>query len=325
MREPRLKMFGLPGKLAALAICCTLLAAAGDELDRSCLRTDIPVKMLEDAHLKVDWQLFEFGEHGHVTLALVNETGSTITSLIVLVSYFDPDGKLIFATPFFGGPDDSQIEMEEIRPYIKTILSRPIRPGEGFQLVGANLELTTQLPARAEVTLVDTTFAEGNNVVTFSSNQVTDPLLLKLPDFFEMHADDSELPDEVPVAIRVDERGRVTDVDLGPSFAHSPNIADQIKAQLELWSFFPATTTGYAVQSRLSLLLRFHQSGIPLPLPACPLLLPNFLRNFVPIDLRREGAERWSVLYGGQSAHGSFSTIVSVGAAIKTAHDAKSR
>jgi hypothetical protein len=286
-----------------------------------CERDDIPLQMLEGAHLKVIWHRLSLGDDGRGRLGLVNETGKTITSLIVLMSYLDSDGEPIFTIPYFGGLDNSQTEILEIRPYIKTILQRPVKPGERIMLFGTNLETTTQFPARAKVTLVDTEFDDDSNSVSVS-NQATNPLLLKLPHFFEMYTDPSKLPDELLLTAALDERGRVGDVAFDQSFHHSDDLEGQVTSQLKLWSFFPATMNGYAVQAHLSLLLRFHDKGIPLPAPTCPLDLPEkYPRTFVMIDLRRVDKQRWNVIYGGHHAHGNFESMVSITLPSETAPD----
>ena len=303
--------------VVSFGLCITTANARLFDEPTRCDRYDIPLQMLDGGGLngkglKVVSHRLAFAESGQGSLALVNETGKTITKVLILVSYLDSDGKPLFAIPYFGGLDDSEVEIQQIRPYIKTILDQPVKPGDGFFLFGDNLESTRQVPAHAEVTLVDTEFDDDNNSVSTTA-PATDPMLLKLPDFFEMKIDSSKLPDELLSTIAVDERGRVVDINFDPSFSHSDDAENQIRAQLKLWSFFPATMNGYAVQAHLSLLFRFHDKGFPLPMPVCPLELSDkYPRTFVKVDLRSQDGGRWLAIYGGQYAHGSFDTIVSV-------------
>lgn len=306
-----------------VAVCATATSAQLASDTPPCEQDDIPLQMLDGGHLKLTWHHLSFVESRQQGgLGLLNETGRTMIKVLVVVSYLDSDGKPIFAIPYFGGPDDSQTDIQEIRPYIKTIFNQAVKPGEAFMLTGANLESTRQVPAAAEVTLVDTEFDDESNSVSFSSTQATDPLLLKVPDFFKLSADPSKLPDELLITIAVDERGHVVDVSFDPSFAHSDDAESQIRSQLKLWSFFPATTNGYAVQAHLNLLFHFHERGFPLPRPTCPLdLSDKYPRTFVKVDLRSQGDNRWLAMYGGLYAHGDFSTIVSVTLQDTTADD----
>ena len=301
----------------SFALCIPAASAHVFGQPTQCERYNIPLQMLDGGGLngkglKVVSHHLSFGEPSQGSLALVNETGKTITKVLVLVSYLDSDGKAIFAIPYFGGLDDSEVEIQQIRPYVKTILDHPVKHGEGFFLFGDNLESTRQVPADAAVTFVDTEFDDDSNSVTTTTPE-TDTLVLKVPDFFEMNINSSKLPDELLLTIAVDERGRVVEVNFDPSFPHSDDVESQIRAQLKLWSFFPATIKGYAVQAYLNLLFRFHDTGFPLPLPMCPLdLADKYPRTFVKVDLRSQGDGRWLAMYGGQYAHGSFDTIVSV-------------
>jgi hypothetical protein len=306
----------------SLTFCVTVANAQPFYGRPHCERDDIPLQMLESGHLKVIWHHLSLGENGQGRLGLVNETGKTITTVVVLVSYLDSDGKPIFAIPYFGGLDYSPTEIQNIRPFIKTILKQAVQPGDKFALFGTNLESTTQSPARAKATLVDTVFDDDTGSDSFSSTQATGPLLLNSPEFFEMQSDPSKIPDELLLTVALDERGRVGDVDFDQSFPHSVALESQIRSQLKLWSFFPATMTGYAVKAQLKLLFRFHDKEIPLPLPTCPLDLPDkYPRIFVMVDLQREDDRRWNVMYGGKYARGKFHTIVSIDATVRTTND----
>jgi len=177
-------------------------------------------------------------------------------------------------------------------------------------LEGTNLEVTREAPVRAEATLVDIEFDDGSNNVLVSSPS-TSTLLLKLPEFFQLSAAPRELPDELVVDVALDQRGRVGDLVYGPPRI-SDDLAKRISQQFREWAFFPATSGGYALASKLSGLLRFHDEGIPLPSPTCPFSLPEtFPRTFVEIDFRYLGDGLWQVIYGGHPAHGKFEPIVS--------------
>jgi hypothetical protein len=276
-----------------------------------CEPVEWPVQMLSDSGLKVVRHWITLGVNQDASIVLQNETGKTIARLLVVVNYLDSEGKPIFAIPFLGGVGESPLELLQIRSFIKTVLDHPIRPGETFQLFGTNLESTRVSPARAEVTLVDTESETGGNSVSIGDN-ATNPLLLRLPDFFQLQADISKLPDELLLTLEIDERGRVSSVQFEQSSKLEENAAQQIRSQLVQWLFFPATRGGWAVQEQLNLLLRFHERGFPLAAPMCPLNLSDkFPRTFVEIDLRRIDDQRWGVMYGGKDAHGRFGTIES--------------
>jgi len=295
----------------AFGVCARGVTPRGSGANHaSCSGPDIPVEIFEKSQLKLVGHHLSQNGWSEGSVRFQNETGRTITSAIVLVSYFDSAGKTIFAIPYFGGMSDSPEELMQIRPFIKTIFKRPIRPLETFLLEGTNLEVTRESPVRAQATLVDTEFDDGTNSVSFSSPS-TNPMLLGLPDFFQLSADPRKLPDELVVEIALDERGRVRGLVYGPPRI-SDDLAKRISEQFREWAFFPATRGGYAVASKLSALLRFHDKGIPLPSPTCPFSLPEtFPRTFVEIDFRHLDAGRWQVIYGGHPAHGKFEPIVS--------------
>jgi hypothetical protein len=218
---------------------------------------------------------------------------------------------MIFSIPFYGAAQDAPEDMLMIHPYVKTVLYHPISPGEVFILFGTNLISTRIPPARAEVTLIDANFGDESSIIGRPSRR-TDPALLKTPQFFELQADPVKLPDEVPLAITVNVRGHVT----GVKPVHPENISaavlEQIKSQLMLWAFFPATTRGYAVESELNLLFRFHEPRIPLPRPSCPLdMAANLPRTFVEVDLQAIDSHSWQVQYSWQFAHGEFEQMES--------------
>ncbi|MGA8220574.1 MAG: hypothetical protein WB780_02900, partial [Candidatus Acidiferrales bacterium] len=278
-----------------------------------CAPSDIPFEMGKFTSLKVISNQLSLGAYGIWRwLQLKNETGKTITRLLLLVSYLDSDGKPIFAIPYYGAPEDAPEDVLMMHPYIKTVLNHPIKPGEVFNLQGTNLISTRISPTRAQVTVVDAAFDDNTNSVEDVFPEFTNPMLLKTPQFFEMQASPDELPDELLLTIAVDVRGRV----MGLEFKQPDTVSDaaraQIRSQVMLWSFFPATARSHAVQTELNLLFRFHDAGIPLPAPTCPLKMPDTLpRTFVEVDVRAKDSRRWEVQYGWEFAHGEFETTES--------------
>jgi hypothetical protein len=272
-----------------------------------CAPSNLPFATQEFGDLKVVDSQLSLGSFGVSRwLRLENETGKIINRLLVLVSYLDSDGKLIFSIPFYGAAQDAPEDMLMIHPHVKTVLNHPIRPGEVFTLGGTNLISTRIPPVRAKVTLIDADFGDESSIIPGHPRN-TDPALRKTPLFFELQADPAKFPDEMSLLITVDVRGRVTGVKAEQSENISDAVLEQIRSQLMLWSFFPATTRGYAVESELNLLFRFHEPRIPLPRPTCPLdMSANLPRTFVEVDLRATDSHRWQVQYGWQFAHGEF-------------------
>ncbi|MGA8224193.1 MAG: hypothetical protein WB780_21280 [Candidatus Acidiferrales bacterium] len=198
-----------------------------------------------------------------------------------------------------------------VHPYVKTVLNHPIRPSEVFTLFGTNLISTRIPPTRAEITKVDEDFGDESNIAGAPSTN-TDPALLKTPQFFELQAEPAKLPDEMSLVITVNVRGHVTGVTPVHQETISDVVLEQIKSQLMLWSFFPATLRGYAVESELNLLVRFHEPRIPLPRPPCPLDMSAKLpRTFVEVDLQAIDSDKWQVRYGWWFAHGEFEQMES--------------
>jgi hypothetical protein len=299
-----------------LTALCLLLAVRPTVLNGQltynqgpCAPTDIPFEVGEFAGLKVISNQISLGAHGGWRwLRLKNETGKTITRLLVLVSYLDSDGRQIFAIPYYGAPRDAPDDMLKKHPYIKTVLNRPIAPGGVFILYGTNLISTTVSPTRAKVTFVAEDFDDASSNIGGHA-PVTDPMLLKTPLFFEMQADPDELPDELILAVNLDVRGRVKSVEFKQPGVLSDSMLSEIRSQIMLWSFFPATARGYAVQTDLNLLFRFHAAGIPFPAPVCPLKMSSTLpQTFVEVDIQAVGSGRWQVQYGWRYAHGEFET-----------------
>jgi hypothetical protein len=265
--------------------------------------------MLKNAGLAVISSDISYGA-GDNRLALRNETGRTIVSLTVIVNYLDASGKSIYSVPFFGALDESAPSPKGVRPYIRTILRKPVAPHEAFPLWGTNLESTRVAPARSEVTYVQIEDDQSNGGFTISDPS-TEPLLFKSPEWFEMHVGSAKLPDETWVNLSIDDRGRVKNVEVEPVPADVSDLVGQIKSQLMLWSFFPATRGFSAVKSQQVLWLRFHEEGFPLPAPICPLALSSeHSQTFVEVDLSRVSEEHWEVRYAGHYARGRFNTIV---------------
>jgi hypothetical protein len=308
---------GVPSAVTTMiriAALCLLLAVRPSLSDAQtaynvgpCAPSNIPFATQEFARLKVVESQLSLGSFGSYRwLRLENETGKTIKRLLVVVSYLDSDGKLIFSIPFYGAPKDAPPDMLMIHPYVKTVLNHPIRRGEVFTLLGTNLISTRIPPARAEVTLVDADFGDESSIIGGHPTN-TDLALLKTPQFFELQAEPAKLPDEMSLVITVNVRGHVTGVEPVHPETISDAVLGQIKSQLMLWSFFPATTRGYAVESELNLLFRFHEPRIPLPRPTCPLdMSGNLPRTFVEVDLQAIDSHRWQVQYGWHFAHGEF-------------------
>lgn len=294
------------------AVCPSELNAQSPYNLGPCAPSDIPFETEKDAPLKVISNQTSLGAFGVWRwVQLENETHKTITRLIVLVSYMDSYGKPIFAIPYYAAAGDAPEDMLLIHSYIKTVLNHPVKPGEVFTLQGTNLISTRIRPTRAAVTLVGAEFTDGSNFVG-GHTSVTDPILLKTPQNFEVQADSDKLPDELLLAITIDDRGRVTVVEVKQADKVSDATRAQITSQVMLWSFFPATKEGYAVQTELTLLLRFHPAGIPLAAPVCPLnMSPTLPRTFVEVDLQAVDSRRWQVQYGWEFAHGEFETIES--------------
>jgi hypothetical protein len=275
-----------------------------------CEQANIDVHMLENAGLRVVSSDISYGI-GENRLALQNETGRTIVKLTVLVNYLDSNGKSIYSVPFFGALDESAPPPKALRPYIRTILRKRVAPHETFPLWGTNLQSTRVASARAEVTYVQIEDDQSNGGFTISDPS-TEPLLFKSPEWFEMHVGSAKLPDETWVNLSIDERGRVKNVEVEPVPADVGDRVGQIKSQLMLWSFFPATRGFSAVKSQQVLWLRFHDEGFPLPAPICPLALSSeHSQTFVEVDLSRVSEEHWEVRYAGHYARGRFNTIVS--------------
>jgi hypothetical protein len=297
-----------------LSVLLTLVSAPvslqSSSNNDDCEEATVKVQMIDGAGLMVVDGGISYGA-GENRLALRNETGRTIVSLTVIVNYVDSNGDSIYSVPFFGTVDESTEPQKGLRPYIKTILQHPISPNETFPLWGTNLESTRIRPARANVTYVQIvdTLGNGGFVVTAPT---TEPLLLKSPEFFELNVASERLPDGLELTLSIDDRGRVSKVDFERLPPGLDDLAGQVRAQLMLWSFFPATEGWSAVPAKLALWLDFHDKDFPLPKPTCPLTLSeNFPRTFVQVDLSRVSAERWEVEYEGQYAHGAFNTIVS--------------
>jgi len=274
-----------------------------------CEQANMDVHMLKNAGLTVISSDISYGA-GDNRLALRNETGRTIVGLTVIVNYLDASGKSIYSVPFFGAIDESAPLPKGLRPYIRTILRKRVAPHETFPLWGTNLESTRVAPARAEVTYVQIEDDQSNAGFTISDPS-TEPLLFKSPEWFEMHVGSAKLPDETWVNLSIDERGRVKNVEVEPVPADVGDLVGQIKSQLMLWSFFPATRGFSAVKSQQVLWLRFHEEGFPLPAPICPLALSSeHSQTFVEVDLSRVSEEHWEVRYAGHYARGRFNTIV---------------
>jgi hypothetical protein len=313
---------GVPSAVTTMiriAVLCLLLAVRPSLSDAQtaynvgpCAPSNIPFATQEFAHLKVVESQVSLGSFGSYRwLRLENKTGKRVKRLLVMISYLDSDGKLILSIPFYGAAQDAPEDMLMIHPYVKTVLNHPIRPGEVFTLFGTNLISTRIPPTGAEVTKVDADFGdESSSMGAYSTN--TDPALLKTPQFFELQADPAKLPDEMSLVITVNVRGHVTGVKPVNQEGISDVVLEQIKSQLMLWSFFPATTRGYAVESELNLLVRFHEPRIPLPRPSCPLdMSANLPRTFVEVDLQAIDGHKWQVQYGWEFAHGEFEQMES--------------
>lgn len=280
------------------------------DTDYPCKPAKVPLEMIQGSKLKVLSHHFSTGTWAYPGITFRNETGETLWRALVVVDYFDSDGKLIFSIPFLGRVDDAPVQLMELRAYIRTVWGHPIKPGETFPLWGTNLEDTRIVPAFAKATLVDAEFEDGNLV---SSNFAkTDPLLLKSPKLFEMHTDIEKLPDEIWLRLQIDDRGRVGNIEFQKTLHLAASDSQQIASQLKLWIFFPATAGGYAVPAELNLRLSFHEKGLSLPRPECPLTLSDrFPRTYVPVEIKRENGDEWEVKYAGQYARGYLDTIVS--------------
>lgn len=281
---------------------------------KTCTASNIPVSMLGDSGLKVTSNQMSLSAFGVFRwLGLRNDTGKTITRLIILVTYLDSTGRPVFAIPFYAGRKDSAEDMLMKHPFIKTVLNRPVKPGQDFGLEGTNLISTKTLPVRAEVTLVDEEFDDETSRLISAGTEFTNPILLRTPQYFELKADSDSLPAAMPLSVRVDDRGNVDAVDFQPQNSVSDAVLSQIRSQVMLWKFFPATLGGAAVKSDLNLLFRFHDAGIPFPAPTCPLEMNDTIpRTFVEVDLQVITGQKWQVQYGWQYAHGLFQTIESI-------------
>jgi len=324
IREPsRARRLHLPGgespfRIAILVatvflgvwVSCVVAAAQSEENIDKCLPTQLRLEMLEGSHLKFVSHTFSTGLMKYNHMVLRNETGKTILRVLVVVDYLDSDGKLIFSVPYQGGHDDTPLQLMELRAFIRSDWGHPIEPDDTFWLFGTNLEFTRITPATAKVTLVDTKFDDGNSVSGIFPR--TEPLLLRAPDFFEMRTDLEKLPDDIWLTLQIDDRGRVGRVEFDGASRLDQDDAEQIRSQLRLWRFFPATAGGPAVPAQMNFRVSFHEKGLPLPRQDCPLNLSDkFPRTYVEVRLQRVDGQKWQARYGGQFVHGDFDTIVS--------------
>jgi hypothetical protein len=294
-----------------LAAAVSLTIGVTQAKSADCEVRDIAIVMPPGTGLTAVDSATPCGGAGLKLLVFRNEIRRRIVSVKVIVNYLDSDGKSIFSVPFFGTVDESEAAQEGLRPYVKSLLQKPVGPNEKFGLWGTNLESTRVAPARAEVTYVQITVDHGNGGFILASPS-TEPLLFKLPNFFELELNSEKVPNDMWATLSIDERGRVEEVEIEPH-SNDPDVQlGQVKSQLMQWSFFPGTQKFAAVKAKLALWIRFHERGFPLPAAVCPLILqPEHPRNFVEIDLKRTGDKRWEVLYGGATAKGTFNTVTS--------------
>lgn len=236
-----------------------------------CGRVKLPITLPPDLKLEVVNHFLTFRPEVVGTVFLRNTTGKPINGITMLINYEDKDGSTIFAIPYQADTETGDDTATNIRHFFRGMLTRPVQPGEVFDLLGTTLLAASEVPAKAEVSVIDLRTGDeglGNQLV---GKVRSDPILEKaLPEYLKATASRDDLPEDVLLKLRISARGAVTDISLLPSSKAKPGqqIVTLAMDQLRRWRFFPAVREGLAETSELTVLLRFRRQEEP-PVREC--------------------------------------------------------
>ena len=230
-----------------------------------CQRTSIPLIFPPGVNFKLGVvnHFLEFEPEVEGVLFLRNDTGRQIRGITMLVNYEDEQGHRLFTLTYQATVKGYSQAQTNIRPFYKGSFTRPVEPGEVFDLSGTNLLTTTKIPAKASVSVIDLNFP-GTGVYTGSLVFQSDPILEQAPpQYLQLAVSADNLPEDMLLKLSISPRGIVKTVDLA-SETEPPNpTLTSVMEEIRKWHFFPAIRNGFGVASDLFLLLRFRGADEP--------------------------------------------------------------
>lgn len=267
----------------------------------------IPLGIDPGLKLKVVNHWLEFGPEAEGGLCLQNETGKAIYGIEVDVNYEDQGGRRIFTMSYQATAPGSEHRMSAVGALSRGTLTRPVRPGEVFDLFGANLLATTAIPASARVWGVDIEEADRGIVHVEGGTGRSDPILYAVPPGFpQLGGSPDYLPRDVLLKLSINSRGTVESVQPSPDAQSADALVASATAQMRRWVFLPAVRAGYAVNSDLFVLVEFRRGDFP-PVRDCFIGRGDkYPKTFAIVTFESHSGVPggWQCLYGGYNVGG---------------------
>ncbi|HTT23526.1 MAG TPA: hypothetical protein VMG82_31655 [Candidatus Sulfotelmatobacter sp.] len=246
-------------------------AAASPKATDPCQLAYLPLTIAPDLKLAVVNHYLMFNPEVEGALFLRNESGESIYGITMLVIYEDQQSRPLFSIKYQASVKGHEHQMTNIQPSFQGTLTRPVRPGEVFNLSGTNLLTTTTVPAKAEISVVSLQLARTNverrGVGTFRS----DPILEEAPPQYpQLAISADDLSRDRLLKLSISPQGIVKTVDLVSEMEPSNPALTSVMDEMRKWRFFPAIRNGVRVTSDLFVLLRFRRAhALPVPVHDC--------------------------------------------------------
>jgi hypothetical protein len=249
--------------LASFFSSSTVARQANQATD-PCQRARVQLSIAPDLKLKVVNHFLRFDPQVEGTLVLRNETGEQINGITILVNYTDQQGRRIFAIPYQASVKGSQNTTTNIRPFYRGRLTRPVKPGEVFNLAGTGLLTATTVPVKSEVSFISLQLADRGVERAGVGSFQSDPILEEAPrEYFQLAASTDNLPQQVSLKVSIGASGTVKDVDFASESEPRDQLLTPVMDEIRRWRFFPAIRDGFGVPSHLFVLLRFRRADEP--------------------------------------------------------------
>ncbi len=193
------------------------------------------------------------------TFAFRNRGEKPIIELMVLVEYFDREGRVL-SMQFDAATSQAR---QQLRAPIRSELElpihlpRPLLEGDRLVLTSYSPIITTRCPTEARATFVFVRYSDETTYVRSALDWQSDPIIQDAPQYFDMRNHPLFPTLDLLLRAHIDPRGRISSLTSLDQQLTPP--LHWLFSQLSQWEFLPAMQNSLPIDSEVTLLVRFCQ------------------------------------------------------------------